>query len=165
VAADTSFASRNTQTGDVMPTLLLVTRSGIDENDVVTSQIDNLVFPFAGVFTGKPAAGLKQTVLVKCSPNSELVDSLIASAGGERILQNFKPSNVEYPLAIRLSGDVKTAFPEGPPSERQSVQTGERLSVATLQPSDAPTLPRSSLLSHSGRPGEVILVSDSDMLT
>jgi len=32
--------------------------------DVVTSQIDNLVLPFAGVFTGKPADGLKETVLV-----------------------------------------------------------------------------------------------------
>src|SRR6185369_5534040 len=111
VAADTSFASRNTQTGDSMPTLLLVTRSGIDENDVATSQIDNLVLPFAGVFTGKPADGLKETVLVKCSPNSELVDNLVATAPGERILQRFKPSNVEYPLAVRLTGNFKTAFP------------------------------------------------------
>jgi ABC-type uncharacterized transport system involved in gliding motility auxiliary subunit len=160
VAADTSYASRNTQTGDSMPTLLLVTRSGIDENDAATSQIDNLVLPFAGVFTGTPAEGLKETVLVKCSPNSVLVDNLVATAPGDRILQNFKPSKIEYPLAVRLSGRFKTAFPDGAPLPRQSVAASERQSVAgeTLSHSNAATLPTSI------RDGEVILVADTDML-
>lgn len=136
VAADTSFAGRNMQTGDSMPTLLLVTREGIDENDVATSQIDNLVFPFAGAFTGEPADGLKEDVLVKCSRNSELVDSLIATAASDKILRDFKPANIEYPLAVHLSGKFKTAFPDG----------------------HAPQLKESS-----GR-GEVVLVSDTDML-
>src|SRR5439155_23509955 len=103
VAADTSFASRNLQTGDSMPTLLLVTRAGIDEGDVVTSQIDNLVFPLAGAFTGKPAEGLKKTVLVKCSLNSQLIDSMIATSPSERILRDFKAANVEYPLVVHLT--------------------------------------------------------------
>src|SRR5215831_15503131 len=65
VAADTTFASRNLQTGDSMPTLLLVTREGIDQSEAATSMLDNLVFPFAGVFTGKPAEGLTETVLAR----------------------------------------------------------------------------------------------------
>jgi ABC-2 type transport system permease protein len=127
VAADTSFAGRNMQTGDSMPTLLIVTREGIDENDVATSQIDNLVFPFAGVFTGKPVDGLKEDVLVKCTSNSELVDSLIATAASEKILRDFKPSNVEYPLAVHLGGKFHTAFPAGAPSpaREDARRTGE----------------------------------------
>jgi ABC-type uncharacterized transport system involved in gliding motility auxiliary subunit/ABC-type transport system involved in multi-copper enzyme maturation permease subunit len=152
VAADTSFASRNTQTGDSMPTLLLVTRSGIDANDVATSQIDNLVLPFAGVFTGTPASGLKETVLVKCSPNSALIDNLVATAPGERILESFKPSNIEYPLAVRLTGHFKTAFPDETPVPRQSP------AAETLSRSNAPALTTST---HEG---EVILVGDTDML-
>lgn len=144
VAADTSFASRNLQTGDRMPTLLLVTRPGIDEHDAATSQIDNLVLPFAGAFTGKPADGLKETVLVKCSSNSELVDSLIATAGSERILRGFKPSNIEYPLAVRLAGQFRTAFPDGKPKSKGD-QGGAQLK-------------------ESVRGGEVILVADTDML-
>jgi ABC-type uncharacterized transport system involved in gliding motility auxiliary subunit/ABC-type transport system involved in cytochrome c biogenesis permease component len=143
VAADTSFASRNLQTGDPMPTLLLVTREGIDENDVATSQIDNLVFPFAGAFTGKPADGLKEDVLVKCSANSELVDSLIATAASEKILRDFKPANVDYPLAVHLTGKFHTAFPEG---------WGERPREPNIQ------------LKETTDKGEVILISDSDML-
>jgi gliding motility-associatede transport system auxiliary component len=147
VAADTSFASRNLQTGDSMPTLLLVTREGIDENDVATSQIDNLVFPFAGVFTGKPADGLKEDVLVKCSANSELVDSLIATAASEKILRDFKPANVQYPLAVHLSGKFMTAFPDGAPHSSAG----------------GASVPASQLKESSDK-GEVVFVSDSDML-
>lgn len=147
VAADTSFASRNLQSGDIMPTLLLVTRSGIDEQDIVTSQIDNLLFPFAGAFVGKPADGLKETVLVKCSPNSELVDTLIATAASEQILRNFKPTHVEYPLAVHLTGNFKTAFPNGEPQKNSK------------DPSDS-----SAQLKTSNGKGEVVLVADTDML-
>jgi ABC-type uncharacterized transport system involved in gliding motility auxiliary subunit/ABC-type transport system involved in multi-copper enzyme maturation permease subunit len=141
VAADTSFASRNMQSGESMPTLLLVTRAGINENDVVTGQIDNLVFPFAGVFTGQPAPGIKETVLVKCSANSQLVDSMIATSAADQILRNFKASNIEYPLAIHLRGKFKTAFPAPPGTTNLSHH-----------------------LSESVSPGEVVLVSDTDML-
>jgi ABC-type uncharacterized transport system involved in gliding motility auxiliary subunit/ABC-type transport system involved in cytochrome c biogenesis permease component len=172
VAADTSFAGRNLQTGDTMPTLLLVTREGIDENDVATSQIDNLVFPFAGVFTGKPADGLKEDVLVKCSANSELVDSLIATAASEKILRDFKPANIEYPLAIHLTGKFHTAFPGGAPD--LSGRAGSENSKSESHEADA--LPRDSLSPSDGErarergivqstdKGEVILVSDTDML-
>jgi ABC-type uncharacterized transport system involved in gliding motility auxiliary subunit/ABC-type transport system involved in cytochrome c biogenesis permease component len=147
VAADTSFASRNLQSGDIMPTLLLVTRSGIDEQDIVTSQIDNLLFPFAGAFVGKPADGLKETVLVKCSPNSELVDTLIATAASEQILRNFRPTHIEYPLAVHLTGNFKTAFPNGEPQKNSK------------DPSDS-----SAQLKTSNGKGEVVLVADTDML-
>jgi ABC-type uncharacterized transport system involved in gliding motility auxiliary subunit len=148
VAADTSFAGRNLQTGDSMPTLLLVTREGIDENDVATSQIDNLVFPFAGAFTGKPVNGLKEYVLVKCSANSELIDSLIATAASEKILRDFKPANIEYPLAVHLTGKFHTAFPGERPSPN----------AASVEASG------NSSLKESTDKGEVVLVSDSDML-
>lgn len=148
VVADTSFASRNMQSGDSMPTLLMVTRDGINENDVVTCQIDNLVFPFAGVFTGKPADGLTETVLVKCTPNSALVDNLMATTASKDILQNFKASNIEYPLAVRLTGEFKTAFPDGRPGENAAVGN----------------VPDAGQLKKSKGSGEVILVGDTDLL-
>jgi ABC-type uncharacterized transport system involved in gliding motility auxiliary subunit/ABC-type transport system involved in cytochrome c biogenesis permease component len=164
VAADTSFASRNMQTGDSMPTLLLVTRAGIDENDVVTSQIDNLVFPFAGAFTGKPADGLKETVLVKCTPNSELVDTLIATAASRQILRDFRAANIEYPLAVHLGGKFKTAFPDGPP--RLAATNNTNRSPATADTSVGPSASGHSgaQLKESSAGSEVVLVADTDML-
>src|SRR5665213_4226751 len=57
VVADTSLGSRNPNNGEMKPTLLMITRKEVDQNDVATSQIDNLAIPFAGAFTGKPAEG------------------------------------------------------------------------------------------------------------
>ncbi|MGH7941415.1 MAG: Gldg family protein [Limisphaerales bacterium] len=145
VVADTSFASRNMQTGDSMPTLLLVTQDGINQTDAVTAEMDNLVFPFAGAFTGKPAEGLTETVLVKSSPDSDLVDTLIASGGSQQILENFKASHVEYPLAVRLTGTFKTAFANGKPCGNG-------------------TVPDAAQLRTGARRSEVVLVSDSDLL-
>jgi ABC-type uncharacterized transport system involved in gliding motility auxiliary subunit len=145
VVADTTFASRNRQTGDSMPTLLMVTDEGINQTDVITSEIDNLVLPFAGAFIGQPAGGLKETVLVNSSPDSALVDTLIASGASQQILQNFKASHLQYPLAVRLTGQFKTAFPAGPPGDNG--------------------VPAPHPLKQATGDGEVILVSDSDMLS
>jgi ABC-type uncharacterized transport system involved in gliding motility auxiliary subunit/ABC-type transport system involved in multi-copper enzyme maturation permease subunit len=163
VAADTSFASRNMQTGDSMPTLLLVTRAGIDENDVVTGQIDNLVFPFAGAFTGQPAEGLKETVMVKCTPNSELVDTLIATAASREILRDFKAANVEYPLAVHLTGKFKTAFPDGPPRLALASNANANPRTAASVGTNAPAAD-SAQLKECSAGSEVVLVADTDML-
>jgi len=133
VLADRAFAGHNNQSGDTMPTLLMITGAGINSKEAATSQIDNLFVPFAGVFTGKPAEGLQLTPLVSSSANSELVDTLIATAGAE-ILKAFKPANQEFPIALRLNGKFKTAFP------------------------------KNNGLKESAVPGEVILVGDTDML-
>jgi ABC-type uncharacterized transport system involved in gliding motility auxiliary subunit len=147
VVADTSFASRNTQTGESMPTLLLVTRDGISQTEPVTSQLDNLVLPFAGVISGQPADGLKETVLIKSSKNSMLVDSLVCTMASDKIMRDFKPSNVEYPLVVHLTGNFRTAFPAGLPAE-----------AAAEGYSTAPEI------KESHGKGEVILVADTDLL-
>src|SRR5437868_10747676 len=47
------------QAPQTMPAVLSLTTEAINTNDVVTSQIDNLLMPFAGSFSGTPAAGLQ----------------------------------------------------------------------------------------------------------
>jgi ABC-type uncharacterized transport system involved in gliding motility auxiliary subunit len=154
VVADMTFAGHNPQSGAVMPTVLLVNKDGVNNDDVVTSQIDNLVFPFAGAFTGTPAAGLKETVLVHSSSQSELVDGMTASIGAEQIVKDFKPSNTEYALAVRLTGKFKTAFPGGPPKPAKEDKNKEKEPAETNGPQ----------LKESTTDGIVILVSDTDML-
>jgi ABC-type uncharacterized transport system involved in gliding motility auxiliary subunit len=149
VIADTSFGSRNQKTGDMMPTMLTVTRAGIDQNDVVTSQIDNLLIPFGGAFIGKPAAGLKETVLVRCTPNSQLVDTLASTAAAEQILRDFKSEKTSYALAVHLTGKFKSAFPGGPPVDK-NVPAADNAASAQLR--------------ESTGNAEVVLMCDTDML-
>jgi ABC-type uncharacterized transport system involved in gliding motility auxiliary subunit len=152
VVADMTFAGHNPQNNSLLPAVLLVNKDGINKDDVVTSQIDNLVLPFAGAFTGKPADGLKETVLVHASPESELVEALTASIGEEQIVKDFKAAKVDYAMAVRLTGKFKTAFPDGPPK-------------AAKDDKDAPKdQSKETPLKESKANGAVVLASDSDML-
>ena len=101
------------------PAWLALTADGIDKDDVATSQIDNIWLPLCGAFTGTPVAGLKETVLLKSSKDSQLVDGMLANFSGENIMKEFKPSGVNYSLAIRLTGKFKTAFPDGAPQDKK----------------------------------------------
>ncbi len=79
--------------------------------------------PCAGAFTGTPVAGLKETVLLRSSKDSQLVDAMLANLSGESIMKEFKPSGVNYNLAIRLTGKFKTAFPDGAPAGQERRQS------------------------------------------
>jgi ABC-type uncharacterized transport system involved in gliding motility auxiliary subunit len=151
VVADMTFAGHNPQNGAVMPTVLLINKDGINNDDIVTSQLDNLVMPFAGAFTGKPVDGLKETVLVHTSPESELVEGVTASIGAEQIVKDFKAANISYNLAVRLTGKFKTAFPDGPPKTKD-------------EKADATAASKDAQLKESKTDGVVILVGDTDML-
>jgi ABC-type uncharacterized transport system involved in gliding motility auxiliary subunit len=113
VLADLEFMGR-TREGR-QPAVLALNEKATNRDDVVSAEANNLFMVFAGVFSGTPVEGLKQTVLLHSSKNSQLVDPMSAQFGGEKIVKDFASSNTEHPLAIRLSGKFKTAFPEGKP--------------------------------------------------
>lgn len=124
------------------PAFLAVTRQGMNPEDPVTSELGTLWMPLAGSFSGTPVEGLKQTVLLKSTPESQLVEGFMAHLSGENILREFRSSGKEHPLAIRLTGRFKTAFPNGAP--------GSTNGPPPLQESKEETV--------------VVLVGDSDLL-
>jgi ABC-type uncharacterized transport system involved in gliding motility auxiliary subunit len=158
VVADLTYASGAGPR--ILPTLLSLTPEALNKDDVVTSQIGTMLVPFASVFTGKPAEGLAQTVLAQTSPNSMLVDLIIATLSGEPSTRGFQPSGSPYPLAIRLSGKFKTAFPEGKP------QPYQRPSMDGKQDDSKADDPKATpQLKESAQENAVVLVSDVDLLT
>jgi ABC-type uncharacterized transport system involved in gliding motility auxiliary subunit len=94
------------------PTVLSLNRTAFSRDDVVTSQIETLLYAFGGAFEIKNT-DLKVVELVKSSPNSMLVDSMNATKSGDEATRSFKPSGNSMPLALRLTGKFKTAFPDG----------------------------------------------------
>jgi ABC-type uncharacterized transport system involved in gliding motility auxiliary subunit len=112
------------------PAWLALTPDGINRNDILTSEIDSIWLPLCGAFTGDPAPGLKETVLLESSKDAELTDAAMANMDGQGIMNNFKPTGVNYKLAIRLTGKFQTAFPAGDPANsatNSSVQAGVSL--------------------------------------
>ena len=53
--------------------------------------------------------------IVDVHPCRQIVEPMLAQMSGPEIVKSFVPGGVEYPLAIRLDGKFKTAFPEGKP--------------------------------------------------
>ena len=158
VVADLTYASGAGPR--ILPTLLALTPDALNKDDVVTSQVGTMLMPFASVFTGKPAGGLTETVLAQTSPNSMLVDLIIATLSGEPSTRGFQPSGSPYTLALRLTGKFKTAFPEGKPKPYAPPSRDPKKSEAEVK--DAKAAPQ---LKESAQENSVVLVSDVDMLT
>jgi hypothetical protein len=139
------------------PSFLQIPPEAMDTNDVVTSQIARLYLPFSGVFSGSPAEGLKQTVLIRTSPNSDLTEKMLAQFGGS---QDFKASGKEHTLAVRLAGKFKTAFPDGKPKSTPE----EKKEEGTEKKAEPEVKPADDSLKTSKEDNVVVLVGDSDLL-
>jgi ABC-type uncharacterized transport system involved in gliding motility auxiliary subunit len=160
--ADLTFATQVQRDSDVQsdPTILSITSEGINKEDALGAAVNDLLMPFTGAFTGKPTEGLKEDVLVKSSTQAGLVDVSLMEAGPDAIRKGLKSDQTAYPIAIRLSGKFKTAFPDGKPETKGS---------ATPLPSPAPQAGASAspaskeaYLKEGKSEGVVVLVGDSD---
>ena len=133
--------------------VLALNETAINKDDVVTADADNLLMAFPGAFSGTPADGLTKTVLIHSSKRAGLVDGFMASLGGNQIAAQLSPSGTEYPLAIRLAGNFKTAYPEGKPKAAEPNPTEPK----------PPENPAPSL-KESTQASTVVLVGDADMI-
>jgi ABC-type uncharacterized transport system involved in gliding motility auxiliary subunit len=140
------------------PAVLSITADGINKDDIATSELNNIWVACAGAFTGTPIASLKETVLFKSTKDSQLVEGFMANFAGENILKDFKPSGVQYALAVRLTGKFPTAFPAGPPEEKKD--------DAPKPDSDKKPEEKKpeSWLKETKQDNSVVLVGDADML-
>jgi len=149
VIADTVYASGRGPR--YTPTVLSLNRTAFNRSDVVTSQLETLLYAFGGAFKVKPADGLKATDLVTSSTDSMLIDDARATLAGDAATKDFVPSGVALPLALRLTGKFKTAFPAGRPA-------------APGAKPDAAKSAAEAQLRESAKDNSVILVADTDML-
>jgi ABC-type uncharacterized transport system involved in gliding motility auxiliary subunit len=160
--ADPLFATQIQREGSLQsdPTILSITSDGINKGDALGAAIDDLLLPFAGAFTGKPVEGLKEDILVKSTLQAGLVDTALLEAGGDQVRKSLKSDKIAYPIAIRLSGKFKTAFPEGAPKSKD-----EAAPSATPSPPGSPNpspTPKVEPLKEAKADGVVLLIGDSD---
>jgi ABC-type uncharacterized transport system involved in gliding motility auxiliary subunit len=184
VIADKNYVTpvRRNDRGTVSaePTWLSLTPDAIDRADVTTGEIDSLLLIGAGVFTGTPASGLQEKVLLKTSRNSMTVDKMLAQFGGDTG-KDFNPANKEYALALRLTGKFKTAFPDGKPGggaadaaqeeENDKDQADEAAKDTTAKDKDKDkdkdtkvAEAKADSLKESKSDGVVVLIGDTDFI-
>jgi ABC-type uncharacterized transport system involved in gliding motility auxiliary subunit len=139
-----------------VPTVIQLDAGAMSKDDVATSQLGTTLLAFTGAFSGKPADGLTETVLMHTSPIVKLVDSANAMARGEEAVRGFQPDNKEHPIALRLTGKFRTAFPDGRPAPADADGKDGR--------PKSPAADFGPALKEAQAEGTVVLVADSDML-
>ncbi|MBV9343553.1 MAG: Gldg family protein [Gammaproteobacteria bacterium] len=117
-------------------------------DDVITAGLSNVNMATAGALAPLPDAKVRFEPLLQSSTDAELMPAerfrmLLDPAS---LLDGFKPTGKRYTLAARVSGAVRTAFPQGPP-------TGVTLAAGQLD------------LKSSTRPLNLIVFADTDMLS
>lgn len=138
------------------PSILALTREAINSEDVVTSQIDNLTMYFAGAITGEPVEGLSRDILIHSSDNSQLVQGFMAQMSGEQLIKDFESGEKELPLAVRLTGNFKSAFPDGAPGAGSDDGEADEDSEAASEDSKH--------VAESGGKGVVTIIGDTDFI-
>lgn len=151
-----------------MPTVLSLVGDAFNKGDVTTSRVGSALVPFSGAFTGKPAEGLTQTVLLHSSAFANLVDATNSLKRGDEALRGFTPTGTEYPLAVKLTGKFKSSFPDGKPVEETTpadAKDGKGPAKAAQKVALAPA-PTVASADHRKESADnaVVLIGDTDFI-
>jgi len=144
-----------------------------NKEDVLTAQLTVVQMASAGILKPKEGAGTTVTPLIQTSPQAmEIeVDKIKTAPNPVELLAAFKAEDKPLMLAARITGPVKTAFPDGPPVEKKEEEPkaeGDKPAEgAAATPAPAPAAPAGpppGHLAQSAGPANIIVFSDTDML-
>ncbi len=117
----------------------------INQSDVITSSLENIMFAWAGVLLVNDVPGITKQELFKTSLDSmvfEEKDIKFTSEDPRALLKKFKPENKTNILGVKLSGEFPSSFKEAP--------AGSTLTTP--------------FKAKSEKPATVIILSDADFM-
>jgi len=122
VAADRNAATRiksrinGLEKGEVdYVAWLSLNQKNFNKSDFVTRKIKNLVMASSGVLRKSGKVNTQFSPLIESSDQSMAIDasSIQFFTSPEELLQMYIPGGQPFTLAARITGDVKSAFPQG----------------------------------------------------
>lgn len=143
------------------PVWIDLTSRQLNAEDVVTAKLPNLTLASAGILRKKEGSGVEWTPLMETDEQAMQVEAarLQFMPDVEGILRDYQPGNEPLVLAARLTGKVKTAFPDGrPPAE----ETDEPKEPETAR--NNKQIEQRPHVAESAEPINVIVVADTDVL-
>ncbi|MBL8549753.1 MAG: Gldg family protein [Hyphomonadaceae bacterium] len=129
------------------PVFLFVDAERLNRDDLMTAWLQRgITFGMSGVLTVSERQGVSAETLARTTPETMRIpaEQALARPSPFELLQNWIPANRAEILAVRLSGNVASAYPGGPP---EGAVAGE------------------NRLARSARPAQIVLVADSDFLS
>jgi len=109
------------------------------------------------------------TPLIQSTADSMLIDAdeVAFSFDPDELIRGFEPTPERYAIAVRVSGPVKSAYPEGPPKEVKSPEESAEDAAENEEDAAADEPDKEALPPHIEASKEdinVILVGDTDLL-
>lgn len=130
--------------------VLSLPESAMPQKDsIITKNLASVTLYLAGTFEITGGAGVSANSLIRSSNTAAHVDPIKASQLDPSIENNLKAEGKAFDLVTFLSGNFKTAFPDGKP--KSETPEGED--------KDAP---KEESLKEAVKPGNVFLVADID---
>ncbi len=144
----------------------------INSTDVITSQVQILNMTSAGHFELAAGSTAKLEPLVSSSPQAMEIEAMKVSFRPNplALIEEFKPTGKNYVLAGRLTGTIKSAFPDGPPlPEKPKDEPKDDAAKKRADDEFAKAMAeyeklKGSHLVEPKGPVNMILVADADML-
>ena len=149
VLADPTYSTRMQGNRDALAVLTLTKDAMPQADSVITKDLDSVTLFLPGAYTVNATDGIKASALIQSSTGSGFVDSRRASQLDPSLSTSFRPAGTAYDLVTYLSGNFKTAFPDGKP---QAAAPGETSQTAA----------NADHLKQSATPGHVFLIADVD---
>lgn len=117
------------------------------EKDFVTSGLKEITMASAGYLKSKKDATTKMTPLIETGSRAMSIPAtrIRFQPNPQALLDSYRPGNEKLTIAARLTGPVKTAFPDGPPE-------------------GVPQDKKDTWFKQSQAPINIIVIADADML-
>ncbi len=137
---------------------LALREANFNRSDILTSETSLIQMASAGILKLKEGATTTITPLIETTTQAAALDvDLIKMAPDPvSLLANFKPEDKRLLLAARISGPIKSAFPDGAPPEPKP--------EGQDQAKPAESKPAAAHLAESREPANIIVIADTDML-
>lgn len=139
------------------PIFVGVEQDNVAKDDLVTAEIGVLNLATSGYLEIKEDAPTEISPLITSSDQSMLLDSLEVSVQPppEELIRKILPTGERYIMAARITGEVESAFPSGPPA--REIPRGE------VPPEEDADDPQAAHRPASDGPINVIVVADADL--
>ena len=137
--------------------VLSLPQSAMPQKDnIITKAIDSITLYLPGAFKRTSGGGVSTNSLVRSSTGAGFVDPTKASRLDPSLDTSLKADGTAYDLITHLSGNFKTAFPEGKPKaeEPEPAPTEEKKEEVEKLKDES--------LKEAVKPGNVFLIADID---
>ena len=141
-------------------------RRNLDERDPLAANIERLNFASVGILSKAADAKTEFTPLINTTLESMEIPASAVSMMPDAVglLRDYKRGGKALTIAARVSGDAKTAFPDGKPAPAPAPKKDGEDKAATPPPADDKKADAPAKAQVTSGKINVVLIADSDFL-